>query len=155
MFFEEFTTGQVITTGSHVLTAEEIETFARAYDPQPIHLQPDRAATMPFGDVIASGYQTMAVAWRLWVERAMADHGRAGIALSDARWYRPVYAGTRLSCVVRIEEARLTSRGKGLVTMDFEVRDGEDRLVLTFRTTALMARAADHALSRGQDEVTG
>jgi acyl dehydratase len=154
LFFEEFATGQVIMTGWHVLTAEEIETFARAYDPQPIHLQPDWAAATPYGDVIASGYQTMAVAWRLWVERAMGEHGQAGIALSDARWYRPVYAGTRLSCIVRIEEARLTSQCKGLVTMGFDVKDGEDRLLLTFRTTALIAREADREFSGDQDQLT-
>jgi acyl dehydratase len=141
--FEELTEGAVYRTSSHVLTAEELRNFATAYDPQPMHLDRDAASRTHFGDVIASGFQTLALAWRLWVQTGMDGHGRGGVALGDVRWHRPVYAGTELRSVVHIERTRLTSQGKGLVTLRFELVDVQDRLVLEFTTTGLFARFAD------------
>ena len=148
MYFEELTEGAVYHTGSHVLTAGELHEFAAAYDPQPMHLDRDVAAQGPFGDVIASGFQTMALAWRLWVETGMDTHGRGGIALGDVRWHRPLYAGTELRSIVHIEHVRVTSQGKGLATMRFEVRDQDDALLLEFTTTGLFARLADETDSQ-------
>ena len=81
MHFEDLTEGAVYRTGSHVLTAGELHEFAASYDPQPMHLDRDLAAQGPFGDVTASGFQTMALAWRLWVETGMDTTGEAG-----SRW---------------------------------------------------------------------
>jgi acyl dehydratase len=145
MYFEELTEGAVYRTGSHVLTAGELHEFAAAYDPQPMHLDREVAAQGPFGDVIASGFQTMAIGWRLWVETGMDTHGRGGIALGNVRWHRPLYAGTELRSIVHIEHVRVTSQGKGLATMRFEVRDQDDALLLEFTTTGLFARLADEA----------
>ena len=147
MYFEDLTDGAVYRTGSHLLTPEELHQFAAAYDPQPMHLDRDFASRGPFGDVIASGFQTMALAWRLWVETGMGDHGRGGIALGDVRWHRPLYAGTELHALVHIEHVRVTSQGKGLATMRFEVVDQDDTLLLEFWTTGLFARLTDEVPS--------
>lgn len=147
MFFEDLKEGAVHRTGSHVLTPDELHQFAAAYDPQPMHLDHDFAAEGPFGDVIASGFQTMALAWRLWVETGMGEHGRGGIALGDVRWHRPLYAGTELYALVHIEHVRVTSLGKGLATMRFEVLDQDDELLLGFSTTGLFARLDDEVPS--------
>lgn len=144
MYFEQLRPGQVIETGTHVITAEEMAAFAAAYDPQPIHTDPDGGPHGEFGRPVASGFQTMAIAWRLWVEIVMQTHGRAGIGLTDTRFLAPVFAGTRLRARVRLDEHRLTTRGLGLITMAFEVF-GDDEPVLTFRTTGLLDRAPDSA----------
>ncbi|SOC48560.1 Acyl dehydratase [Blastococcus aggregatus] len=143
MYFEDLSEGAVYRTGSHVLTADELREFAAAYDPQPMHLDRDFAARGPFGDVIASGFQTMALAWRLWVDTGMGDHGRGGIGLGEARWHRPLYAGTEVRSIVHIDQVRLTSQGKGLATMRFELVDQDGQLLLEFSTTGLFARLAD------------
>lgn len=145
MYLEDLIEGAEYRTGSHVLTARELKAFAESFDPQPMHLDPEAASRTPFGDVIASGFHTMAIAWRLWVQMGMDSHGRGGVGLSDARWHRPVYADTELHAVVRIEHARVTRQGKGLATMRFQVRDERERLVLEFSTTGLFARRADEA----------
>ncbi len=143
MYFEELTEGAVYRTASHVLTEQELHGFASDYDPQPMHLDREAASRTDFGDVIASGFQTLALAWRLWVPTGMATHGRGGVALGDVRWHRPVYAGTELLSVVHVERTRITSSGKGLVTLRFELVDAQERLVLEFRTSGLFARLAD------------
>jgi acyl dehydratase len=157
MLFGEFTVGQVIETKSHLITHEEVTAFAAAYDPQPIHLDDELATRRDFGGVVASGFQTMGIAWRLWVEAAIGDHGRAGVGLTDARWSRPVYPGTEIRAKVTIEEARVTRRGHGLLTMGFEVCDSADNVVLTFRTTGLLDRGEEPsgASAGGRQEADG
>jgi len=143
MFFEELVDGATHRTRSHTVTAEELHRFAAEFDPQPMHLDPVASSTLPFGDVIASGFHTIALAWRLWTEIGMGDHGRGGIALEQATWYRPVYAGTTVHARVEIVGPRVTRRGKGLAMMRFDVRDDRDAQLLTFSTTGLFARMAD------------
>ncbi|MCR1785656.1 hypothetical protein KVF89_24175 [Nocardioides carbamazepini] len=143
MFFEELRDGATYRTASHTVTADELDGFARDFDPQPMHLDAEASVLLPFGGVIASGFHTLALAWRLWVEIGLDDHGRGGIALGDVRWHRPVYAGTEVCSVVHIEGPRVTSQGKGLATMRFEVLDGDDQLLLTFATTGLFARRSE------------
>jgi len=48
---------------------------------------------------------------------------------------------------VHIENVRVTSQGKGLATMRFEVVDQDDQLLLQFSTTGLFARVSDDLLT--------
>jgi acyl dehydratase len=70
-----------------------------------------------------------------------------------------VYPGTEIRAKVTIEEARVTRRGHGLLTMAFEVCDSADNVVLTFRTTALLDRGEEPSRASpaagGQQEVDG
>ena len=138
------TPGAVFTTAQHEITAEEITSFALAYDPQRLHLDEQWARAGPFGDVIASGFQTLALAWRLWAERGMGVEGRGGVGMTDVRWHRPVLAGAVVHCRVRIAEARTTRGGRGLVVKDMALCDETGTSLVTFTVTALIAR-------RGQD----
>ena len=56
--FEDLKPGDSFTSESVLVTEEEILEFARRYDPQPIHTDAARAASGPFGGLIASGIQT-------------------------------------------------------------------------------------------------
>lgn len=143
MFYEDVVDGAVFRTGSHVVSSREIAEFASRFDPQPMHLDSVFAADLEFGEVIASGFHTMALAWRLWVETGMDTHGRGGLGLDGARWFRPVVAGTVIQCRVRLAGPRLTSRGKGMATMHFDVLDGTDELLMKFTTVGLFARRSD------------
>ena len=62
--FEDFEPGQVYELGSRTVTEEEIVDFARRFDPQPFHLDPDAARESVFGGLIASGWHTGAMLTR-------------------------------------------------------------------------------------------
>ena len=62
-YFDDFVVGQIYQSGEYQLTEEEIVAFARQYDPQPIHIDPDIARGTEFG-LIASGFHTAAVTMR-------------------------------------------------------------------------------------------
>ena len=67
-FFEDFEVGQIFTAGGIKLSLEEIMEFARNYDPQPFHVDIDYAEKFQYGGIIASGFHTMAVTMRLFVD---------------------------------------------------------------------------------------
>ena len=141
MKFEEFREGQSWVTREREVTEKEIIAFASVYDPQPLHTDPEAAREGPFGEVIASGFQTLALAWSLWVELGvMGAEGEAGVSLNDAKWHAPVRAGDRLHAEVTIGSARITRKGRGLLRMDFELLAQDRTPVLTFTTNGILTR---------------
>lgn len=49
------------------LTEAEIIDFAWRYDPQPFHLDVKAVAESPYGGLIASGFQSLALCFRLFI----------------------------------------------------------------------------------------
>jgi acyl dehydratase len=51
---EDFAVGQRHVSASFLFTEQEIVDFARKYDPQYFHLDPERAAKSHFGGLVAA-----------------------------------------------------------------------------------------------------
>ena len=66
-YFEDYVPGAAYEYGYLQVTEAEIIEFARAFDPQPIHIDPDFAASGPFGGLIASGWHSAGLFTRLFV----------------------------------------------------------------------------------------
>lgn len=146
MKYEQFAAGESFDTDDREVTAKEIAQFASHYDRQPLHTDPAFAARGPFGEVIASGFHTLAVAWNLWMTHgAMGSDGRGGVALDRCRWHEPVFAGDRLKARVTVGERRITRKGRGFVRLEFQVLNQHGRTVLEFDTSAIVARDGDEA----------
>src|SRR3546814_16543367 len=65
----------------------QIVDFAMRYDPQPIHIDLEAAKDGPFGGLIASGFQTLALAFRLFLDRGFYERSIiAGPGLHELRW---------------------------------------------------------------------
>jgi acyl dehydratase len=97
-YFEDFAPGQDIDLGTRTVTEEEIVGFARAYDPQPFHVDRDAAAHSIYGGVIASGWHTCGMMMRMVVDGLLnrsASMGSPG--LDGVRWLAPVRAGDTLN----------------------------------------------------------
>ena len=118
VFFEDFTVGRVFELGSVVVDEPEMIDFARRYDPQWYHLDAERAAASPWGGVIASGFFTVSLAMRLYVDglisRAAAE---ASPGMDELRWLAPVRAGDELVLHVTVEDAQPSSRSPELGTV--------------------------------------
>ena len=67
-YFEDYVEGDVHTFGSIAVEAEEIIAFAKRFDPQRFHIDPEAAKQTPFGGLIASGWHTAGLMMRLYVE---------------------------------------------------------------------------------------
>ncbi len=141
MRFQELRAGRRFLTGSAVVTDGDIRAFAEVFDPQPIHLDFGAAAHGPFGRTIASGYHTLALSWRLWIDTgALGADALAGLGLDELRWVRPVFAGDRLSVEVEVLESRPSAShpGAGIVRLALSAHNQHGEVVLTYRTAALV-----------------
>src|SRR5690606_32074794 len=62
--------------GSHTFTEDEIIAFAKLYDPQYFHIDPEAAKHSHFGGIIASGWHTVSVGHRRMVDALDAEAER-------------------------------------------------------------------------------
>lgn len=99
MRFDEIPLDEPVEIGSHTFTEEAILAFARLYDPQPFHIDRDKAEAGHFGGLIASGWHTCAAWMRLTVDHAKRHGTLAGISpgLDEIRWSRPVRPGDTIA----------------------------------------------------------
>ncbi len=134
-WFEDYVPGSVVEFGYATVCEAEIIAFAHDYDRQQIHTDPVWAATGPFGGLIASGMQTMALCMRLYVDHYISQvAGLASPGLDQLRWPAPVRPGDRLRIRVTVAQARL-SRSKpdrGLVHSQVEALNQNDKVVSSF-----------------------
>lgn len=141
MLYEEFTVGQTFRSADFVLTHEHMMEFSRTYDPQPLHLDEEFAAKGPFGGLIASGFMSLAVAWKLWIEMGHHDtHGQGGIALENVRWFAPLLADTTVHTEVTVADLRISSKGRGIITYDISLVDDAGQTLTRFTTIGLVER---------------
>lgn len=104
--------------GSHSFTADEILRFARRYDPQPFHIDPEAAKKSQFGALCASGWHTIAQ-WMGLNVRAGMDFADDVLELGPSpgfqnlKWLRPVYAGDTVSYSRTITSVRRTASRPG------------------------------------------
>jgi acyl dehydratase len=103
-YFEDMQVGDRRRFGSYPVTREEVVAFAKAYDPQPFHLDDAAAARTHFGRLAASGWHTCAMTMAMLVEGAKDDPhaGLGSPGVDELRWVRPVYPGDTLSVETEI-----------------------------------------------------
>ncbi|MDQ0394663.1 MaoC family dehydratase [Labrys monachus] len=113
-FFEDVAAGDVSELGSFTFTAEGIKRFARAYDPQPFHVDEAAAAASLYGGLIASGWHVASVWMKLQVayQSEMIARARAAgepvVTLGPSPgfrnmvWAKPVRPGDTLRYRVEI-----------------------------------------------------
>jgi acyl dehydratase len=147
-YFEDFVPGSVHEFGPAVVDEAEIIEFARRYDPQRIHTDPEWARTGPFGGLIASGWHTAAITMRLLVDQYLPTTASlASPGIDELRWLRPVRPGDELRVRVTVMEAR-PSRSKpdrGLLRSRIEVLEADGSAVMTMIGLNLIRRRSDAA----------
>jgi acyl dehydratase len=141
--FDELVVGSTFGSATYEVTADEIVAFARQYDPQPFHLDPEAARASAFGRLVASGWHTAAITMRLFITSEFEPpDGWAGAGVDDLRWTRPVVPGDVLHLRITLSDLRV-SRSKpdrGLVTFRIETRNAADEIVQTLVLKSVVPR---------------
>jgi acyl dehydratase len=138
--FEDYVVGATYVCGSVSLTEDEIIAFAKIYDPQAMHIDRQLAAEGPFGEVIASGWHTIGLAMRLFVDHFLPTNGLAAPGIDEVRWPVPVRPNDTLTLHVTVQQTR-RSRSKpdrGLVHSFMEVFNQKGETVLTIKPMNLV-----------------
>ena len=128
MKFAEFIVGQQIDAGPYTVTEEEILDFARRYDPQWFHIDPEAAAQGRFGGLIASGWHTCGIAMRLAVDTALVgSESFASPGLEKLHWRNPVRPGDSLRLRAEVLEKRVSASRPGVGILRWRWHLGNQR----------------------------
>ena len=149
-FFEDLSVGLGFrSSGSIVITADRVKSFAAEFDPQPFHLDEDAAAVDGvFRGLVASGWHTAAVSMRLIIDSDLGLAGQGlGVAIEQLRWLVPVRPGDVLRAEGTVMEVR-PSRSRpdyGIVKFQVLVYDGRNTVVLDGIHVVLVRRRGARA----------
>ena len=133
-YFEDFVEGETLELGSHEFTSDSIIAFAREYDPQPMHIDPEQARSSPYGGLIASGWHTAGAYMRLLVDSLIAGTVSLGSpGIDQLRWLKPVRPGDVLTArITFIETKRSRSRpDRGILRSLGEMVNQDGEVVMT------------------------
>jgi acyl dehydratase len=152
-FYEDFAVGEESVLGEHTFTREAIIAFARAFDPQPFHLDEGSGEASIFGGLCASGWHTAGVAMRKivdWRDARRAELAALGEPLPplgvspgarNIRWPRPVRPGDTLTFRSRVQTLRETRRPQwALVGMRTWGVNQDGHEAYSFEGTVFVAR---------------
>src|SRR5690348_11531100 len=139
--FEDFYAGQKFAFGEYELTKEKLLAFARAFDPQPHHLDEEAASHTLLGGLSASGWQVGAIAMRLCAEHLLnRTHAAGGTGVDECRWLKPVRPGDILRLEVEVMAVTPHPRRRvGFVKMAWNLFNQHEK-VAHIVTTPIIAR---------------
>lgn len=140
LYAEQLPVRQVIDLGMSALSHDDIVRFAREWDPQPFHTDDDAARSGYFGEIIASGLQTMGVLQRLVVQAAYR-HWQiiAGRSIRDVQLTLAVRAGMKLHGTLEVTSIKPVDASRSMVTTVGRL-DYQGSPVLSMETDAYVRR---------------
>jgi acyl dehydratase len=146
LHLDDLAPGQVYPLGRRTLGRDEIVAFAKAWDPQPFHLDEAAAAASIYGGLIASGWHTVCVFMRLFADGLLLRAAALGSpGVDELRWLRPVRPGDTLDARLEVLEVRPSrskpDRGSVRARSVLTNQDGEE--VLTMVAVLLFKRRPD------------
>ena len=141
LYLDDLAVGQSFQSGTHALDTAQIIAYARQFDPQPFHLDPEAAETSFFQGLAASGWHTMSITMRLIVESLPFAQGVIG-AGGEIMWPRPTRPGDVLrvrSSIAAITPSR-SRPDRGIVLMDCVTLNQSDEVLQDFKAKLLAFR---------------
>ncbi len=142
-YFEDFELNKTIAVGSRTLTEQEILDFARQFDPQPFHVDPEAAAKSIYGGIIASGWHTCSTMMRLMVDGFLGKAASMGSpGLDEVRWLKPVRAGDTLNVSTTAIDIKPSSSkpDRGVVVTEWRAVNQRGELVCTIKGMGMFLR---------------
>ena len=148
LFLDELSVGDRFDSKGMTLTEADIVGFAREWDPQPFHIDAEAAGRSHFGGLIASGFQTLALAFRMFYQTGViVDANLGGPGMDELRWLMPVRPGDTLRVAAEVKEI-VPSRSKpdrGLLRLGLAASNQRGETVMTATLMIMMRRRRGEA----------
>ncbi|MCY4098046.1 MAG: MaoC family dehydratase [Rhodospirillales bacterium] len=142
-YFEDFAPGDEFDLGTCRITRKDIVAFARQFDPQPFHVDERAAADSIYGGIIASGWHTISLYMRLFVEGLLHNAASLGSpGVDKVRWRHPVRPDDVLTAKATVQEVT-PSRSRperGNVRWAYEMRNQDGVVVMTMEGIGMFQR---------------
>ncbi len=150
-YFEDFKPGDRFESVGKTLSEAEIIDFAFRFDPQPFHIDVEAAKDSIYGGLIASGFHTLAVGFRmLWQTGVFSACNLGSPGMDELRWLKPVRPGDTLRTVAEVVEVRPSSSkpDRGTCRVKYTIFNQDDEAVMSMTVVKILARRPD-AAARG------
>ena len=149
LWFEEFEVGQRFVSQGVTFTEASIIDFASRYDPQRFHIDREAAARTPFGGLVASGFQTLGLSFRMFFDLGVIrESGIGAPGLEELRWTAPVRPGDTVCVETEVLELKpsKSKADRGIVRMRYTARNQRGETVMILIVPQIVARRpADHS----------
>jgi acyl dehydratase len=143
LYFEDFPVGWRYRTTGATLSESQILDFAWTWDPQPFHTDLEAAQEWGYGGLIASGWQTVLVGFRLFLQANLINGCSIGSpGLEELRWLLPVRPGDTIHTRIEVIEARASQSkpDRGFAKMRYDIVNQKDETVASMTATQILRR---------------
>jgi acyl dehydratase len=143
LYFDDFKPGDRFQSATLLVPEELIVEFGRFYDPQVFHTDPQAAIKTVYGGLIASGLQTIAITFKLFLETGtLAASGLGSPGLDEIRWKAPVRPGDTLNVIAEVLEARvsISKPDRGIVRILYTTLNQRGEAVMTMIGNQILHR---------------
>ena len=138
--FEDLVVGERRRSREMHVTIEEVLGFARRYDPQWFHVDPELAKQSAFGEVVASGIHVLAM-WRVLDHEINSDIDFVcGVGWDELRMKHAVRPGDSIHVTSEIVELRpsTSNAGRGTAITCYAVVNQRGDEAVTFTSINLV-----------------
>lgn len=142
-FLDDFHAGDRFLTEGITVTDGEIIRFAMQYDPQSFHLDVEAAKRSPYGGLIASGFHTLSVCFRLFIQGGLLSACSMGSpGVDEVRWLAPVRPGDTLRVEAEVLEVKPSSSkpDRGILRLKYSGFNQDGVNVIRFTVNHLLRR---------------
>ncbi|MCB1716033.1 MAG: MaoC family dehydratase [Candidatus Competibacteraceae bacterium] len=152
-YFDDLTLGQRFRSEAVHVDESEIIAFARLYDPQSFHTDPELAKQTVFGGLLAPGLYTLCLSFGQWFRlNNWESFGSPG--LDKLRWIKPLRPGDSLHVETEILSLRASQSkpDRGIVIFRHEAYNQNQELIMTLECTDFVRRRPTPASSGDSTE---
>lgn len=141
MYFDELTVGQTFAIPPVTITEEAIRSFAHSYDPLPVHMDPEYAASTPFKGIIAPGVMSFMAVWAEFLRSN--GWGKNFVAGKNTKieWFAPVYAGDVLKGEGRVMDMVRHKPDSGILYLGIDIYN-QDGVKVIFDSSELVLKTS-------------
>src|SRR4030042_1657457 len=141
-YYEDFNVGSQDTFGNYIVVKDEIIEYARKWDPQPFHIDEEKAKKSVFNGLTAAGSHIFAISILLIMQREIKVQVVAMLGIEKLQFKHPVRPGDRLSltheCIDKRESENKDDRGIVQNRITLKNQNGDD--VLTYIDNMLISK---------------
>ena len=134
LFFDNLSVGDTFESLSKTITEAEIIDYAWRYDPQPFHVSKPEANKSIFGGLIASGFMTAAITFRLIQQsNGFQTTSSGGHGINKLRWLEPVRPNDTINATMNVLSLKLSASNPklGNVLCKFDTFNQSKTIVMT------------------------
>ena len=143
IYFEDIKIGDSYKLGPLFVSKKEILEFANKYDPQPFHINEEKAKESLFGGLCASGWHTCSLYMKMLCDsfiKNLASLGSPG--MNEIRWLKPLFPDQKIYGKVTIIK-KTPSKSKpniGSMITKSEVYNEKKELIMTLESISIVRK---------------